>query len=268
MKKNIIRTIYPQVRKFTADTGRINQEKHYIRTLLEVDVTQALQNLKDFRAPGKKVSFMAWFIKILADCVADHPPVDGVQGRHNTVYSFKNIDVSTIVEKRVEGVGVPLPLVLRDVNHRTVSEVEEEIRFAIHQEVENEGDYILGRGRGDQLMSIAASIPQWARLFFMRHFILRNPQRLKKMMGTVMVTSLGMKGQISGWIIPTSMHPLSIGIGTLNKKPAIYQGEIQKRNILHLTIAIDHDVIDGVPAMHFVDALVSRMEAGSVLGTS
>jgi len=83
-----------------------------------------------------------------------------------------------------------------------------------------------------------------------------------------MVTSLGMKGQISGWIIPTSMHPLSIGIGTLKKKPAIYQGEIQKRNILHLTIAIDHDVIDGVPAMRFVDALVSRMEAGSGLGIS
>ncbi len=70
---------------------------------------------------------------------------------------------------------------------------------------------------------------------------------------------------MSGWMLPTSMHPLSVGIGSLNKKPAIHQGAIEKRDILHLTIAFDHDVIDGMPALAFVDDLVARLEAGAGL---
>ena len=54
---------YPAVRVLTADTGRINRDKHYVKAFLEVDVTIGLQKLKALRAPGKKVSFQAWFIK-------------------------------------------------------------------------------------------------------------------------------------------------------------------------------------------------------------
>ena len=74
-----------------------------------------------------------------------------------------------------------------------------------------------------------------------------------------------MMGQVSSWIFPTSIHPLSIGIGSLNKKPAIFEDTIQKRSVLHLTIAIDHDVIDGMPARRFVEDLVNRLEAGAGL---
>lgn len=266
MKNNEwIKTNYPAVRQFTADTGRINRDKHYIRTLLEVDVSEALQKLKALRTPEKKISFIAWFIKVLGDCVAEHPPVDAVRSGRLSVVNFKEIDISTIVEKQVDGSGVPLPLILRDVNHWTALEIEQEIVSAKQQGVDDAGDYVLGKGGDQMLMEIAARIPQWARLFIMRKFILRNPARLKQMMGTVVVTSLGMTGRIAGWIIPTSMHPLSIGIGTLKKKPVVHRGEITKRDILHLTIAIDHDVIDGMPAMRFVDAFVSRLERGEGL---
>jgi pyruvate/2-oxoglutarate dehydrogenase complex dihydrolipoamide acyltransferase (E2) component len=108
-------------------------------------------------------------------------------------------------------------------------------------------------------------MPKWLRLFVMRTFILGNPERMQIIMGTVMVTSLGTVGRITGWVMPTSMHPLSIGIGTLNKKPAVYKGDIQKRDILHLTVAFDHDVIDGMPALKFVDELVANLERGSGL---
>jgi len=35
---------------------------------------------------------------------------------------------------------------------------------------------------------------------------------------------------------------------------------VQKRDILHLTIVLDHDVIDGMPAFKFVSDLVERLE--------
>ncbi len=108
-------------------------------------------------------------------------------------------------------------------------------------------------------------LPQWLRLFVMRSFILRNPQRIQNTMGTVMVTSLGTVGHVPGFIIPTSIHPLSIGIGTLTKKPVILQGKCQPRQVLHLTVSFDHDVIDGMPARNFIADLVNRLTQGYAL---
>ena len=257
---------YPSVRTFTADTGRISRDKHYVRALLEVDVSDALQKLRQMRAPGKKVSLQAWFIKVLADAVALHPPINGVHKGRDTVLAARSVNVSTVVEKTVDGTSVPLPLVLRGANTKTVLQLSDEIQAAVTQTVDDESDYVLGKGEDTLLLRLAVMMPQWLRLFIMRSFILNNPKRVQEMMGTVMVTSLGTVGRLSGWIIPASMHPLSIGIGSLNKKPAVYKGEITKRDILHVTIAFDHDVIDGMPALKFVDALVAGLEAGEGLG--
>lgn len=112
------------------------------------------------------------------------------------------------------------------------------------------------------LLKLAIAMPQWLRIIFMRVFLLGNPQRMHKTMGTVTITSLGTVGGLSGWILPTSMHPMAIGIGSLNKKPVILNGEVQKRDILHLTLAIDHDVIDGMPALKFTADLGDKLEKG------
>jgi pyruvate/2-oxoglutarate dehydrogenase complex dihydrolipoamide acyltransferase (E2) component len=256
---------YPSVRQFTADTGRIDHGKHYVRALLEVDVTDALQKIKALRAPGRKVSFQAWFIKVLGNAIAAHPPISGIHNGRNKVVVFKTVNISTIVEKVVDGTAIPLPLLLRGVNEKTMFQLNEEIQAAVAQAVVGENGYVLGEGGSALAVRAVATLPQWLRLFIMRRFILANPERMQQNMGTAAVTSLGTVGRISGWIMPTSMHPLCIGIGSLNKKPAVHEGEIQIRSILHLTVAIDHDVIDGMPAFKFVDDLVTRLEAGEGL---
>lgn len=263
--EDFIRIQYPAVRKFTSDTGKIDRDKHYVRTLLEVDVSEALQKIKRLRTPGKKLSFLAWFVKVLADTTTKHPPINGIRKGRNTVVVPKNVNISVVVERKVNGTPVPLPLVLREVNKKTPFQINDEIQAAITQPLKHEGNLILGEGENAALLKLGLIVPQWLRLFIMRVFILGNPQRMQDMMGTVMVSTLKTVGGLSGWIIPASMHPLSIGIGSLNKKPAIYKGEITRRDILHLTLAFDHDVIDGMPALAFVDELVSRMEAGAGL---
>ena len=254
---------YPSVRQLTMDIGALDRGKHYMRALLEVDVSEALEKIKAARASGHKVSFLGWFIKVLADAVSRHPPIDGIRRGRNQVITCRSVNVATVVEKKVDGTAVPLPLLLREVNNRALEEIEREIQLAVTQEVGGAGNLVLGEGFNPLLMKLALVLPRWLRLAYMRAFYLGSPQRKHDTMGTVMVTSLGTAGRISGWIIPTSMHPLSIGIGSLTKKAAPHQGTIQKRSILHLTIAIDHDVIDGMPALKFVDDLVNILESGA-----
>jgi pyruvate/2-oxoglutarate dehydrogenase complex dihydrolipoamide acyltransferase (E2) component len=254
---------YPSSRQLTFDLGRIGLGKHHVKALLEVDVTEARRIIKQRRQAGQKISFTAWLIKVIADCIALHPPVAGInQAKSNKVLVFDDVDISIVVEKNVNGTRVPLPYVIRRADKKTLCQIQDEIESAKSQIVENERNYVLGEERSPVGMRIFLLLPQWLRLILMRVLVLNHPQRVKDMMGTVMITTVGMVGHTRGWIVPFSMHPLCLAFGSLNEQPAIYRGEIQKREILHLTVLIDHDVIDGVPAARFVDDLVKKLQMG------
>ena len=254
---------YPSSRQLTFDLGRIGLAKHHVRALLEVDVTEARRIIKQSRHAGKKISFTAWLIKVIADCVALHPPIAGINhAQSNQVLVFNEVDISIVVEKDVNGARVPLPYVIRKADQKTLSQIQGEIESAKSQTVQSEGDYVLGEEYNATGMKLFVRLPQWLRLILMRLLVLNHPQRVKSMMGTVMITTAGMVGHTRGWIIPFGMHPLCLALGSLNEQAAVYRGEIQKREILHLTVLIDHDVIDGVPAARFVDDLVKKLQSG------
>jgi pyruvate/2-oxoglutarate dehydrogenase complex dihydrolipoamide acyltransferase (E2) component len=254
---------YPSSRQFTFDLGKIGRGKHHVKALLEVDVTEARRKIKQNRQAGRKASFTAWLIKMIADCVALHPPISGInRPSGNKVVVFGDVAISIVVEKDVNGTRVPLPYVIRNANEKTLLEIYDEIELAKSQSVEDEGNYVLGQKYNPIVMKLFVNLPQWLRLALMRVFLFNHPQRVKNTMGTVMITTVGMVGHTKGWIIPFSMHPLCLALGSLNEQPSVYQGEIQKREILHLTVLIDHDVIDGVPAARFVGDLVKTLENG------
>jgi pyruvate/2-oxoglutarate dehydrogenase complex dihydrolipoamide acyltransferase (E2) component len=254
---------YPSSRQLTMDLGTIGREKHHVKALLEVDVTEARRKIKQSRQAGKKIAFTAWLVKVIADCVALHPPVNGLnRPRVNKVVVFNDVNVSIVVEKEVDGTRVPLPYVIRKADQKTLDQIHAEIESARSQKVEDEGNYVLGDKYSTAGLQLFVHLPAWLRLFLMRVFVFNNPRRMKEMMGTVMVTTVGMVGHTRGWMIPFSMHPLCLAVGSLNEQPVVYRGEIQKREILHLTALIDHDVIDGMPAARFVDDLVKKMEMG------
>lgn len=85
-------------------------------------------------------------------------------------------------------------------------------------------------------------------------------------MGNVAVTSIGMMGQIKGWFIPISIHPICFGLGSIIKKPIIIDDKIEIREMLNMSILIDHDVIDGAIMARFINELTKNIENGMNLG--
>lgn len=255
---------FPSSRQFTFDFGELSRRKHHVLGLLEVDVTDARTRIRHMRRSDKSVSFFAWLVKTVADCVAVNPQVNGYKSpQGNKVILFKDVDISLPVEKNVDGVRVPLPYVIRDAERKTVSQIHQEIEAAKSEGVEDESNYILGEKYSALGMKMLVSLPQWLRLALSRIFLFNNPTRMKGMMGTVVITTVGMVGHVNGWIVPFGMHTICLGLGSLNQQPSVYKGEIQKREILHLTMLIDHDVVDGVPAARFTDDLVRKLESAA-----
>ena len=92
--------------------------------------------------------------------------------------------------------------------------------------------------------------------------LLRNPQLLKEYYGTVLVTSIGMFGAGSGWGIPVPNHTLQLTLGGIAEKPGIFEGRIEAREYLSVTISFDHDIVDGAPAARFTQRLKELIESG------
>lgn len=84
-------------------------------------------------------------------------------------------------------------------------------------------------------------------------------------MGNVAITSIGMIGSANGWFIPISVHPLCFGIGKIAKKPLVVNDKIQIREVLIMTVLLDHDVIDGAQMARFISKLSENLELGTGL---
>jgi pyruvate/2-oxoglutarate dehydrogenase complex dihydrolipoamide acyltransferase (E2) component len=105
------------------------------------------------------------------------------------------------------------------------------------------------------------SLPKFLRRYLIKRK-LKDPFVIKKMMGTIIVTSVGMFTNLRGWPIPTTSHPLAFGVGSIIKKPAVIDDKIEIREFLALTVLINHDVVDGAPATRFITRLGELVESG------
>lgn len=254
----------PLSRIGTLDVGVIGRSKHHITGLLEVDVTAARARLRAMRREGATISFTTWLIKSIAHSLSGMPEAQGIlKGRRRRVV-FETVDVALMVEREVEGTSVPLPMVIRDCQVRSLGEIESEIDSAKNQPIEGARDYQLGRRRSMVLMQLYYCLPQLLRVRIMKR-ILNSPYRRKAMMGTVMFTSVAAGLRFPGWIVPKSMHNLVFGVGSVVRKPLVVREAVVPRDVLHLTVLIDHDVLDGAPAARFVSRLVKDLETAVAL---
>ncbi|MBN1288780.1 MAG: 2-oxo acid dehydrogenase subunit E2 [Actinobacteria bacterium] len=244
----------PDSRLLTIDAMELGLKKRYVKALIEVNVTAAreiIQNEKD-RVDGRPLSFTAWLVMCIAHAVSKYPEVHSVLKRRK-LYTFKDVDVTTIVETEHKGKLVPLPVVLRKANQKTVEEISAEIN-AVRESGTPEGDMVLGDKGTSRVAGLAVRMPGFIRRLGMKWYI-SDPFRIKKTMGTVIVSSVGMFGLIGGWAIPVSIHPLSFAIGGIARKPVIGKAGIEPGEVLSVTILFDHDVVDGAYAARFTSHL-------------
>ena len=252
---------FPASRISTIDIGAVGQEKHHIRALLELDVTDARKMLFEMKKRREKVSFTAWLISCIGRAAAEFPEIHGMRAGRRRVVLFDDVDVSIMIEREIQGKKVPLPYVIRKTNEKSIADICEEIRAGQRQAINKEGDHVLGERKNDRLMKLYYSLPGILRRTVWRQMI-RNPFFAQKNMGTVMVTSVGMMARISGWVIPVSVHPLCFAVGSIVKKPGVVEDRMEIREFLYLTVLVDHDVIDGAPAARALDRLTKMIEGG------
>ena len=83
--------------------------------------------------------------------------------------------------------------------------------------------------------------------------------------GTFTITNVGPLGGTA--LIPTINYPevAILGMGRIQEKPVVRDGEIVIRKMLPLTLAFDHRIADGADAARFVTEMARQLSDPNLL---
>jgi pyruvate/2-oxoglutarate dehydrogenase complex dihydrolipoamide acyltransferase (E2) component len=199
---------------------------------------------------------------LLSPFLAEPPVVTAAQaylkGRRQLVL-FADVDVGLMVERKIGEKRALTGHVIRGANHKTYLEIHQEIRSVQSTPVPP------SRGMANWFRS--AMLLPWplSRLFnaLLGMAARRDPTIFTSMGGTVGITAVGMfGGGHGGWGLAPMPYSLGLVAGSTVWKPSVVEGRIEPREILHLTVMFDHDVVDGAPAARFTRRLVELIESG------
>ena len=255
----------PRSRIATFDIFAVGLSKHHLVAMLEFDVTESIARLRNLRKNGIAVSFNSWLIKVIGTVLHKHSEASAYLYNKKRLIIFDDINVSLIVEKKIGDAKVPIPLVIEKTNEKSAQEITREIEKAKDQELTS--DDIVLKKQSTSYERFYYYLPGFLRRLFWR-VLLINPKAAFRTMGNVAVTSVGTMGKINGWFIHKSVHPVSFGVGSILKKPVVYENEVKIREILNMTILVDHDVIDGAPMVRFLDDLTNYIETGKEINNT
>jgi pyruvate/2-oxoglutarate dehydrogenase complex dihydrolipoamide acyltransferase (E2) component len=253
---------FPRSRIATIDVCEIGQRKHHIAGMIEIDVTDARKKIRKYKQEVGRISFTAWLIKVISVTVKEYDSTAAYLKGKRSIVVFDDINVSIVVEKKIDGQKVPMPLIINKANERSIESITKQITDA-QNEVLTEGVVVL-EGESTRMERLYYFFPGFMRRLTWR-LMLKNPKFIFGKMGNVAITSVGMMGSVNGWFIPKSIHPLCVGLSSVIKKPIVVDDSIVIREMLNMTILIDHDVIDGAPMARFINDLSKNIRNGLCL---
>lgn len=249
---------FPESRIATIDICDISKIKNHIAVMAEWDVTgirQQIKKLKSDNDKSKYYSFNAWLIYRIAQAASQHGQLASYYTKKREICQFNKINISVIIEKVIDNTKVPIPYVITSADSKSPQQIYQEIESAKKNSIEGK-EKVVGK-KMNFLEKSYYLMPGIIRRAIWR-IILKKPEYCFTQMGNVSVTSLLGTGSLSAssWFIHKSIHPLSIGIGSLTKKPIVIDNNIEIREILNVTILMDHNVADGVQMSKFVKTLI------------
>ncbi|HPT15359.1 MAG TPA: 2-oxo acid dehydrogenase subunit E2 [Bacteroidales bacterium] len=250
---------FSKTRIATIDVCAIGLKKHHVASMIEIDVTDSRKKIKKYKNETGKISFNAWLIKAISLTIKNHEQVAAYLKGKQKLVIFNDINVSMAVEKELNGQKVPVPLVIEKANERSLESITAQISEAKSENMAV-GDMVLQRrsGRMERMYNL---LPGFIRRTFWR-YLLKHPFYAYRKMGNIAVTSIGMVGNVNGWFIPVSVHPVCFGINGIAKKPLEVDGAVEVREMLNLTVLLDHDVVDGAYMARFLNELSGNIRNG------
>jgi pyruvate/2-oxoglutarate dehydrogenase complex dihydrolipoamide acyltransferase (E2) component len=249
---------YPAAQRQGVDWSEIMRRGHTIHGMVELDVTETRKAIHAARrTTGKPLSFTSLMIASFARAIATDPSVQAFRKGGGQVVIFDDVDVAVLVEHELDGSDIPIPHIIREANRKLPSEVDREIAAARAESRPYQ--------RAMRFVPLWFLVPGFLRRIAIRR-VLANPHRRRRYTGTAAVTAVSMFGRGTGWGIPFISHSIVLTIGGIGRRPGIGTGgRIELREMVCVTISVDHDVVNGAPLARFLSRFREAVETAAPL---
>lgn len=249
---------FPKGRLWLVDVLAEARRKPLELAFVTADVERVRAQIREHRErTGEQLSFTAFVIWCVARTVARCPELNTYRLGRRRQITFEHVDVFTPLVVRLPGEGERLtPHVIRAAEQRSFRAIHEEIR-AVQRGEARQADASPER----KLLRWVLAHPNVLTRTALR-LARRDPRIRRKLSGTVIVTAPGLMSRASGHGTAHGSATLTVALGTVQRLPRVVGDRIEPRDMLHLTVAFDHEIVDGAPIARFLDRLFALIEAG------
>jgi pyruvate/2-oxoglutarate dehydrogenase complex dihydrolipoamide acyltransferase (E2) component len=226
--------------------------------LIDVDVTTANRLLASHQPPS---SLTAFVVASVARAAAAHPDVHAYRNWRGQLVTHRHVDVTTMVEIATPQGPFGLPHVLRDADIRGVPDLTAELhRVKRDPSASGSGRWL------ERAAPVATHIPGAVQAMYA---VMARSVAVRQRVGTIAVTAVGMFAGGGGFgLTPPTMMSLEVVVGGMTQRPRVVDGQVEIRDVLDLTLVIDHNVVDGAPAARFGAELRELIEDAAVISPS
>jgi pyruvate/2-oxoglutarate dehydrogenase complex dihydrolipoamide acyltransferase (E2) component len=223
--------------------------------LVDADVTEASLLLASHDPP---CSLTAFVVASVARAAAAHPEVHAYRNWRGQLVTHHHVDVGTMVEVATPQGPFAIPHLLRDADIRGVPDLTAELRRVKRDPAASSSGRWLERA-GPTATRIPGVIPGV-------YAVMARSVAARQRIGTVAATAVGMFAGGGGFgITPLTLMSLEVIVGGMTQRPRVVDGQVAIRDVLDLTLAIDHNVVDGAPAARFAAEFRELLESAAVI---
>ena len=249
---------YPRLRNFLLDALAEGKRKHIAHVMLEADIGGIKERLAERRQRGEApVSMTSYIAKSFASAIETDKRMQAYRLGQSRLVVFDDVDFAFMIEREWKGEPIPVFYIVRAAQQKSASDIHRELQAARETPLGTDGPM-------NALEMQFFLLPRFLRkaVWFV---IRRNPYWFKDVAGTAAVTSMGMYTAGAAVGIPITPMTLTLTIGTIEKKPALHDGQVVERDVVHLVLSVDHDIVDGAPLMRFAERLKQLLRDGTAL---
>lgn len=220
--------------------------------LVEADLTEPLRLMGEHRARcGERLSVSGYVAGCLARTLAEFPELNAFR-RGRSLVILDDIIVVVLLERGADGESSIGYLPIHHADTKSVAEITREIRA----EQASPPRVYAGQRLLDRMPR--PLIPLVMRL------ITRKNIAWALRFGTAGVNNTGF-GDLPGWGFAPGVGTVAVTIGGITRRTLPDHTE---RCTAHLTLAFDHDVVDGAPAARFAVRLLDQLASGRLIDSS
>ncbi|MBY0357475.1 MAG: 2-oxo acid dehydrogenase subunit E2 [Candidatus Obscuribacterales bacterium] len=251
--KNFSKQNLPRARWNLLDLiGVVGKDAVPTYLFLEIDMTWVETIRAQLKKYGAKTTVTAFLLKAISIAQKSHPDTRTVMLPFGRTATFNEVVAGFTVERFIGSQPALFFGAIQKPDTKTVGQISEELRA--HAEADFEEVCQL------DLQHRFTGMPWYLRRIVL-WFGMRYPSfRLKCMGATFGLSSLGKFGLSA--MIPPCVTTSTFGVGTVEARPVVKDGEIQIRKMMTLTLNFDHRLIDGAPAARFLDDIKTLLEGG------